>query len=83
MYNVKETLRKLQKSNLIHLTIDNKPEPTDYTSVDDTSLIWRLATPTSEDKEKENNTTYKWENYALKLFEIVISRHKKLSKLSV
>ena len=44
-------------------------------------LIWRLATPTSEDKEKEDNITYKWEDYALKLFEIVISRHKKTKRI--
>ena len=44
-------------------------------------LIWRLATPTSEDKEKEDNTTYKWEDYELKLFEIVISSHKNAKRI--
>ena len=60
IYNVNETLRKSQKSKLIqHLTLDNKPEPTDYAAIVDMGHIWRLATPTSEDKEKEDNTTYK------------------------
>ena len=44
-------------------------------------LIWRLATPTSEDKEKQDNATYTWGNYVGKLVEVVISRHKKAKRI--
>ena len=34
------------------------PEPNVYTSIIDMDLIWRLATPTVEDREKRDGTKY-------------------------
>ena len=51
------------------------------TAVIDMGLIWRLATPTTEDKEKPDGTTYTWGDYAQKLVELVISRHNKAEQI--
>jgi hypothetical protein len=38
-------------------------------------FIWRLSTPSTEDREKPDGTDYTWKDYALKVFELVIKRH--------
>ena len=52
-------------------------EPKDYVSIVDMGLIWRLATPTSEDREsrKRNGSEYCWSDYLDKLCAIIYSRH--------
>ena len=41
------------------VTIVNKPEPDKYTAVIDMCMIWRLATPTADDKEKPDETMWR------------------------
>ena len=61
IFNVNGTLRKTQKSKLMEaMTLNDKPEPINYTAVIDVGLIWRLATPAIEDTEKPDGTTYTW-----------------------
>ena len=36
------------------------PEPDTYISIIDMGLIWHLATPTTEDREKINGIKYTW-----------------------
>ena len=38
-------------------------------------LIWRLTTPSIEDREKGDGTTYTWGDYAEKLAHLVLKRH--------
>ena len=82
IYNVNGTLRKTQKSKLMEaMTLNDKPEPVNYTAVIDMGLIWRLASPTTEDRQKPDGTTYTWGDYAQKLVELVITRHKKAVRI--
>jgi hypothetical protein len=52
-------------------------KPQDYVSLVDMGLIWRLATPTHEDREarKRNGSEYYWSDYLHKICSIILSRH--------
>ena len=53
MYNVDGSMRKTSKSKLLQ-KFDLHPvaeKPRDHISLVDMGLIWRLATPSSEDRE--------------------------------
>jgi len=61
IFNVNGTFRKAQKSKLqLKLTMNVIPEPKVYTSIIDMGLIWRLTTPSIEDREKGDGTKYTW-----------------------
>jgi len=79
MYNVDGSMRKTCKSHLLHLfNKDPVPEKArDHISVVDMGLVWRLATPTPEDREatKRDGSQYRWSNYLDKICTIIISRH--------
>ena len=56
IFNVNGTMRKVQKSKLQEsLTLSEIPEPDTYTTIVDMGLIWRLAAPTAEDREKADD----------------------------
>jgi len=78
IFNVNGTFRKAPESKLQQkLTMNVMPEPDVYmyTSVIDMGLIWRLTTPSIEDREKEDGTKYTWGDYAEKLVNFVRKRH--------
>lgn len=79
MYNVDGSMRKTNKSALLQLlNLDPVAEkPQDYISLVDMGLIWRLATPTPEDREarKRDGESYCWKDYLDKICSMVISRH--------
>ncbi|MES9880814.1 MAG: hypothetical protein ABW185_08030 [Sedimenticola sp.] len=79
LYNVDGSMRKTAKSNLLQLfNLDPVVEkPSDYVSLVDMGLIWRLATPTPEDREarKRDGSDYKWSDYLDKICNIILSRH--------
>ena len=52
------------------------PEPSLYTVIVDMSLIWHLAAPNIEEREKGDGTMYTWKDYADKVVESVLKRHK-------
>jgi len=57
IFNVNGTFCKAQKSKLQQkLTMNVIPEPKVYTSIIDMGLIWRLITPSIEDREKGDGT---------------------------
>ena len=41
----------------------------------DMGFIWRLETPTNEDREKNDETFFSWHDYATKIFDIIPLRH--------
>ena len=51
-------------------------EPDMYTSIVDMGLIWRLAAPTAEDREKGDGSKYTWGDYSQKVVSLVMTRHK-------
>ena len=46
-----------------------------YIALVDMGLMWRLATPTKEDREKPDKTKYTWGDYRDKLHDTVMRRH--------
>ena len=77
--NVDGSMRKTVKSKLLELfnldpVID---DPRDHCSLVDMGLIWRLATPTPEDREarKHDGSEYLWSDYLEKICAIIFSRH--------
>ena len=77
MYNVDGPMRKTAKSKLLDLfniqAIGDRPH--EYISLIDMGLMWRLATPTSEDREaiKRDGGVYRWSDYLNKICAIVLS----------
>ena len=41
----------------------------------DMGMIWRLASPTAEDREKGGGSPYTWGNYTNKIVSMILERH--------
>ena len=72
-------MRKTCKSKLLEF-FDLDPvvrKPHNYVSLVDMGLIWRLATPTPEDREakKRDGSLYCWSDYLQKISSLIFSRH--------
>lgn len=64
IFNTNGAMWKVQKSKLQEkLRMTPIPEPDTYTLIVDMGLIWRLAAPTTEDREKGDGTKYTWGDY--------------------
>ena len=79
VFNVDGSMRKTCKSKLLQeFTLDSVSEkPQNHISLVDMGLIWRLATPSSDDREakQRDGSQYRWSDYLDKIFNMVISRH--------
>ena len=79
LYNVDGSMRKTVKSKLLEIfNLDPVTDaPQDYISIVDMGLIWRLATPTPEDREarKQDGSEYRWSDYLHKICAIIFYRH--------
>jgi hypothetical protein len=79
LYNVDGSMIKTVKSKLLELfKLDPVIEkPRDHVSLVDMGLIWRLATPTPEDREsgKRDGSEYHWGDYLDKICAMIFSRH--------
>ena len=79
LYNVDGSMRKTMKSKLLDLfSLDPVAiPPQDYISLVAMGMIWRLATPTPDDREarKRDGTEYQWRDYLDKICDIIFSRH--------
>ena len=79
LYNVDGSMRKTVKSKLLeHFDLEPVEEvPQEYVGLVDMGLIWRLATPTPEDREtkKRDGSDYCWGDYLNKICMILFSRH--------
>ena len=85
LYNVDGSMRKTSKCKQLQLfkldPVCDKPKQ--YASLVDMGLIWRLATPTAEDREsrKRDGSDYCWSDYLQKICNIITSRHADASLL--
>ena len=52
-----------------------------YTAIVDMGLIWRLATPTKEDREIPDKMKYTWDDYADKVAKTFMDRHPNAHRL--
>ena len=77
LFNANGTMRKTQTTKLQQkLQMHYILEPTFYTSIVDMGLLWHISTPAVEDREKSDGSKYTWRDYADKLVQILLSRHK-------
>ena len=44
-------------------------------SLIDMGYIWRLCTPTAEDRQKDDETVFTWRDYSKKIFNLITQRH--------
>ena len=76
LFNSNGTYRKTQKSKLVQkfsLQSVDLQEP--YVALIDMGMIWRMATPTAEDRQTQDGTPYKWSDYVHKVSSIILARH--------
>ena len=77
VFNINGIMKKVQKSKLVE-KLNMQPVdlvPDQYISIVDMGFLWRLATPTTEDREKADGSVFTWGDYAEKLFSIIHWRH--------
>ena len=78
IFNINGTMKKVQKSKPIDKLnlqpLENVQEG--YIAIVDMGFLWRLATPSVDDREKADGTTFTWRDYATKMFSLALSRHR-------
>jgi len=76
LFNCNGTYRKTQKGKLIQkLFLQPVSLQESYTALVDMGMIWRMATPSPEDHQTQDGTSYKWSDYFHKVTSIVFARH--------
>jgi hypothetical protein len=72
LFNSNCTYRKTQQSKLIQrLSLQSVHLQEPYTALIDMGMIWRMATPSAEDRKKQDGTPYKWSDYVHKVSSII------------
>ena len=79
MFNADGSMRKTTKSKLLQ-SFSRQPVlevPSAYISLVDMGLIWRLASPTSDDRDAKtpSGADYLWRNYLNKVCSMIYLRH--------
>ena len=77
IFNVNGTMRKTQKSKLVdalNMEVIN-PAPKEYIH------CRRLSTPSLEDRERSDGTSFTWKDYASNVFDVILSRHRYASQI--
>ncbi len=76
LFNSNGSYRKTQKSKLIQkLTLQSVDLQEPYTALIDMGMIWRMATPSVEDRQTQDGTPYKWSDFVHKVSSIIIACH--------
>ena len=79
IFNVNGVLVKNQKSKLLEMLNFKEtiilPTNEDITALVDMGFVWRLVTPTSEDREENDGTNFSWGDYAKKMLNMIVQRH--------
>ena len=79
LFNVNGSMRKTTKCKLVdHMNFQPVRRTIQFTSIIEMSLIWRLATPTADDREvkRRDGTECKWRDYLEKIPFLIQSRHR-------
>ena len=76
IFNSNGTYRKTQKSKLVQkLSLQPVHLHEPYVALVDMGMIWRMATPSAEDRQTQDGTPYKWLDYVHKVSSIIFARH--------
>ena len=74
LFNTNGTMVKVQKSKLVEkLNLIPFQTVDSYIALIDMRFMWRLAMPSPEDREKNDETHFTWLDYANKLFSLVMA----------
>ena len=73
---------KVQKSKLLSIFSYEPLNVNNSISLLDMGFIWRIVTPSNEDREKHDATAFTWRDYSKKLFNLILNRHQS-SKLII
>ena len=76
LFNPNGTYRKTQKSKLIQkFSLQTIAVKEPYVALIDMGMIWRMATPSAEDRQTQDGRPYKWLDYVQKVSSIILARH--------
>ena len=75
LFNVNGSFRKTQKSKLLQKLVQEPIAVPSYTALVDMGMIWRLASPTMDDREKPDGSYYTWGDYTKKIVSMLLARH--------
>eukprot|EP00112_Aurelia_sp_Birch-Aquarium-sp1_P024471 Seg7765.2 transcript_id=Seg7765.2/GoldUCD/mRNA.D3Y31 product="hypothetical protein" protein_id=Seg7765.2/GoldUCD/D3Y31 len=77
IFNINGTMRKAVKAKLCECFTfkEAKASHSPKIALVDMGLLWRLAMPSKEDREKVYGSAFTWGDYASKLLDMVIQRH--------
>lgn len=76
LFNPNGTYRKTQKSKLVQkLSLQPIDIRQSYVALIDMGMIWRMATPSAEDRQTQDGSPYKWLDYVQKVSSIILARH--------
>ena len=82
IFNINGTMRKVQKSKLVgKFNFVELEALNSYIVLVDMGFIWRLSTPSAEDREKLDGSRYTWGDYATKMFNCIVQRHRNASQI--
>ena len=82
LFNSNVIFRKTQKSKIIQkMTMNTVEIQGAYIALVDMGMVWRLATPSAEDRQTYDCMPYKWSNYAHKVSSIILARHSEAHRI--
>ena len=71
LFNSNGIHRKTQKK----LSVQHVGLQETYVARVDMGIIWRMATPTADDRQTQDGTPYKWLDYVHKVSSVILARH--------
>ena len=75
LFNADGTFRKTQKSKLLQKLELQPLDINSYTALVDMGMMWRLASPTAEERVKSDGSPYTWGDYTNKIGSLILARH--------
>lgn len=74
LFNVNGSFRKTLKSKLLQKLVQEPIVVPSYTVLVDMGMIWRLASPTMDDREKPDGSYYTWGDCTKKIVSMLLAR---------
>ena len=75
LFNTNGTFRNTQKSKHLQKLALQLLDVNSYVALVDMGMMWRLATPTAEERVKSDGSPYTWGDYTNKIGSVILARH--------
>ena len=76
VFNHNGTMRKSQKSKLIEMLKFTEVNHSSYTAIIDMGFLWHVTTPTADDRDKDDFSSFTWHDYAMKVYDIIRQQYR-------